>query len=167
MVYIKYIYLILDNIKQNKVYFFLDIVCTTFIDYKLLICTCEFVDKKYFFYSRVYSDYNYAEICPFLRDTICAICDFLQIMKNRSFSRSERQLIDTAIRENYEDVNFNVFVQNFNNDTELINQLNPDWNGAVPATFLYDKSGNQRAFLLGKQSFDELKEEIEKIREQP
>ena len=29
-------------------------------------------------------------------------------MKNRSFSRSERQLIDTAIRENYEDVNFNV-----------------------------------------------------------
>ena len=29
-------------------------------------------------------------------------------MKNRTFSNSERQLIDTAIRNNYEDINFNV-----------------------------------------------------------
>jgi thiol-disulfide isomerase/thioredoxin len=60
--------------------------------------------------------------------------------------------------------NFPNFVQNFKKPEELINLLDPDWRGAVPATFIYDKSGNQRAFLLGKHTFDEFKQKIESIR---
>jgi thiol-disulfide isomerase/thioredoxin len=61
-------------------------------------------------------------------------------------------------------VNFPNFVQNFKNPEDLINLLNEKWRGAVPATFIYDKKGNQQAFLLGKRSFDEFKTEIENIR---
>jgi thiol-disulfide isomerase/thioredoxin len=60
-------------------------------------------------------------------------------------------------------VNFPNYVQNFKNPEDLINLLNEKWRGAVPATFIYDKMGNQQAFLLGKHSFDEFKSEIESI----
>jgi thiol-disulfide isomerase/thioredoxin len=60
--------------------------------------------------------------------------------------------------------NFPNFVQNFNKPEELIDLLNPEWRGAVPATFIYDKNGNQRAFLLGKHTFDQFKQKIESVR---
>jgi len=63
-----------------------------------------------------------------------------------------------------QNINFKIYVQNFSEDSGLINYLNPDWNGAIPATFVYDKSGKQRAFLLGKRNFIEFKDELEKIR---
>ncbi len=61
-------------------------------------------------------------------------------------------------------VNFPNYVQNFKKPEDLINLLNEKWRGAVPATFIYDKKGNQQAFLLGKHSFDEFKSAIESIR---
>jgi thiol-disulfide isomerase/thioredoxin len=61
-------------------------------------------------------------------------------------------------------VNFPNFVQNFKEPEDLINLFNEKWRGAVPATFIYDKKGNQRAFLLGKHTFEEFKSEIESIR---
>ena len=61
-------------------------------------------------------------------------------------------------------VNFPNYVQNFKQPEDLINLLNEKWRGAVPATFIYDKDGNQQKFLLGKHSFDDFKTEIESIR---
>ena len=37
--------------------------------------------------------------------------------------------------------NFRVFVQNFSKQEDLINRLNKNWGGAIPATFIYDASG--------------------------
>ncbi len=50
-------------------------------------------------------------------------------------------------------VNFRVFVQDFDRQEDLINRLNVDWNGALPATFIYDAFGSQVNFLQGKQSY--------------
>lgn len=61
-------------------------------------------------------------------------------------------------------VNFQNYVQNFKEPADLINLLNKNWRGAVPATFIYDRQGKQQAFLLGKHTFEEFKSEIEKIR---
>jgi thiol-disulfide isomerase/thioredoxin len=61
-------------------------------------------------------------------------------------------------------VNFPNFVQDFKEPEDLINLFNEKWRGAVPATFIYDKKGIQRAFLLGKHTFEEFKSEIEAIR---
>ena len=37
---------------------------------------------------------------------------------------------------------------------DFINLLSKDWSGAVPATFVFDKDGNQKKVLIGKQSYD-------------
>lgn len=61
-------------------------------------------------------------------------------------------------------VNFENYVQNFENQEDFINKLNPEWRGALPATFVYDKSGKLQEFLVGKQTFEEFRNAIEKHR---
>ena len=46
---------------------------------------------------------------------------------------------------------------NVESDAEkFINNLNPDWSGAIPATFFYDSEGKQFLFYEGKLSFEEI-----------
>ncbi len=61
-------------------------------------------------------------------------------------------------------VTFQNYVNVFNSDEELINTLNEKWNGALPATFIFDKKGKQIFFLEGKKSYEEFKNYIEKAR---
>ncbi len=61
-------------------------------------------------------------------------------------------------------VGFTSYVNAFEGDEELINFLDKNWNGALPATFIYDKSGKKISFLEGKQSYDGFKKEIEKAK---
>jgi thiol-disulfide isomerase/thioredoxin len=61
-------------------------------------------------------------------------------------------------------INFPVYVQNFPKQEDFINRMNKDWNGALPATFIYDKKGRQQVFFIGKKDFDSFREEIEKIK---
>lgn len=56
------------------------------------------------------------------------------------------------------------YVNGFDGDEELINTLDKDWNGALPATFIYDKNGKKVSFLEGKKSYDEFKKELEKAK---
>ena len=46
---------------------------------------------------------------------------------------------------------------------DFINLLNKDWSGAIPATFVYDKSGKQTEALIGKQSFELFENAIKKV----
>ena len=55
------------------------------------------------------------------------------------------------------------FIKGFKKDDVLIDALNKDWNGAVPATFLYDTKGHQRSFLVGKRSFEQFKKALADI----
>lgn len=59
-------------------------------------------------------------------------------------------------------INFPIYVNDFKNDEALINFLNKEWSGAIPATFIYDKTGIQKEFLLGKHSFEDFKSAVEK-----
>lgn len=63
-----------------------------------------------------------------------------------------------------QNANFVSYVNAFESDEELINQLDKDWNGALPATFIYDKTGKKISFMEGKKSYEEFKKEIEKAR---
>ncbi len=51
-------------------------------------------------------------------------------------------------------VEFPVYLSGFKNDEQLINYFSKNWNGAIPATFIYDKEGRQVKFLEGKHSFE-------------
>lgn len=57
---------------------------------------------------------------------------------------------------------FKSYVNAFERDEDLINFLDKEWNGALPATFIFDKSGNKVLFLEGKRSYKEFKKAIEK-----
>jgi thiol-disulfide isomerase/thioredoxin len=74
--------------------------------------------------------------------------------------------IDSAVKPFLisQNVNFLNYIQNFKDPAQLIDLLNKNWRGAVPATFIYDRDGNQQAFLLGKHSFEDFKTTIESIR---
>lgn len=61
-------------------------------------------------------------------------------------------------------VEFKNYVNGFSGDEELINALDKNWNGALPATFIYDTKGNKKIFLSGGKSYDEFKKEIEVIK---
>lgn len=48
-------------------------------------------------------------------------------------------------------------------DMAFINTLNPDWSGALPATWIFDSSGNLREFWQGKASFDRMEKSVLKV----
>ncbi len=61
-------------------------------------------------------------------------------------------------------INFTNYVNRFSGDEELINALDKNWNGALPATFIFDVKGNKKIFLSGSKSYYEFKKEIETIK---
>lgn len=52
-------------------------------------------------------------------------------------------------------VEYKVVVSNFKKDNELIDLLNLKWGGALPASFIFDKTGKQVGFIEGKRSLAE------------
>lgn len=57
--------------------------------------------------------------------------------------------------------NFKNYVNGIKGDEALINLLNEKWNGALPATFIYNTGGKQITFLEGKHSLEEFKKALE------
>lgn len=60
--------------------------------------------------------------------------------------------------------NFVSYVNAFEGDEELINSLDKNWNGALPATFIFDKSGKKVSYLEGKKTYEEFKKEIARVK---
>ena len=48
-------------------------------------------------------------------------------------------------------------------DMEFIDAFDPKWSGALPATFLYDRSGTRRRSLFGKSSYDRLESAVREL----
>ncbi len=61
-------------------------------------------------------------------------------------------------------VDFPVFVMKERKSENIINMLNKDWSGALPATIIYDKHGKQMLFVMGAQKFNFFKEKIDSIK---
>lgn len=64
-------------------------------------------------------------------------------------------------------VQFPVFVSNFSSQDSLINTLNRDWSGAVPATFIFDGNGIQQKYFLGRQTYNQLKRAVDDLTTTP
>jgi len=56
-------------------------------------------------------------------------------------------------------VEFTTYVKT-GRDMEFIDTLNPEWSGALPATFVYDGEGRQRDFWEGKASYAEMEQRV-------
>jgi thiol-disulfide isomerase/thioredoxin len=48
-------------------------------------------------------------------------------------------------------------------DADFIDGLNPDWQGAIPATLVYDGAGRLRQFLLGRQDHEALVRAVQSV----
>ncbi|UCF64366.1 MAG: redoxin domain-containing protein [bacterium] len=97
--------------------------------------------------------------------------DLVQLAENYK----DRQVDIVAISADYPDeietkiipflksqqVNFPVYVQNFENQEDFINFLSREWSGALPASFIYNATGEQKLFLLGKQSYQEFADALQ------
>lgn len=46
---------------------------------------------------------------------------------------------------------------------DFINLLNEEWSGAIPATFLYDKNGDQTEMLIGKHTYEQFELAVKKV----
>ncbi len=60
-------------------------------------------------------------------------------------------------------VDFETYSNAFEKDEDLINVFDNNWNGAIPATFIYDKDGKLSSALIGKRSYEVFKTEVEKV----
>jgi thiol-disulfide isomerase/thioredoxin len=59
---------------------------------------------------------------------------------------------------------FPVYIVDEKSSQEIIEFLNPEWNGAIPATFIYDEVGKQQVYLLGANNFEVFKENIDRVK---
>jgi len=59
-------------------------------------------------------------------------------------------------------VDFTTYYNGFAKDDELINYMNKDWDGAIPGTFIFDKTGTLKKTFIGKKKFDDFDAVVKK-----
>jgi glutathione peroxidase-family protein len=55
------------------------------------------------------------------------------------------------------------YIKRAKNDDQFINELDPKWNGALPALFLFDRSGDKVRSFIGEMDMMQLKSSIENV----
>lgn len=58
---------------------------------------------------------------------------------------------------------FRVYVAEEKSSDEIINMLNPEWSGAVPVTFIFDKSGKQQKYLFGAHDYKQFSSAVDSV----
>ncbi len=74
--------------------------------------------------------------------------------------------IDTKVEpfiETFDKIPFKIFVQNNIKQDSLINFLDPEWNGALPATFFYDENGILQSKILGKANLPTFRSHVDSL----
>jgi thiol-disulfide isomerase/thioredoxin len=82
--------------------------------------------------------------------------DYKDEVRVIGISLDEPEILDTEVIPFLKSYNaeFENYILKTIEPEEFINLLSKEWSGAIPATFIYDKKGNQKEILIGKQSFD-------------
>jgi thiol-disulfide isomerase/thioredoxin len=58
---------------------------------------------------------------------------------------------------------FPVYIIKEASSEKVINLLNREWSGAIPATFIYDRNGALKKFIPGAQSYTQFKQSIDSL----
>jgi|SRR4030095_2063881 len=57
-------------------------------------------------------------------------------------------------------VDFTTYLSTFTDPEELIDYVDKNWQGAIPATYIYDKDGNLKKSIIGKKRYSDFESEI-------
>ncbi len=60
-------------------------------------------------------------------------------------------------------VDFVTYYNGFEKDDELINYMNKDWDGGIPGTFIFGKTGALKKTFIGKKEFDDFDAAVKKL----
>ncbi len=60
-----------------------------------------------------------------------------------------------------QNVNFQIYVNGFQKDEELINFIGDEWSGGIPCTVIYDSAGNKKTVIPKAMNFEEFRDVIE------
>jgi thiol-disulfide isomerase/thioredoxin len=60
-----------------------------------------------------------------------------------------------------EKAQFKFYIAKLEGEDAFIDAFDKQWGGGMPATFLYDAKGQLKSFLIGKQSYENLKAAVE------
>ena len=60
-------------------------------------------------------------------------------------------------------VDYTSYYLETNRPEEIMDYLNKKWDGGIPATFIFDKSGNLQNFILGERDYEFFEKEIKKL----
>lgn len=72
-----------------------------------------------------------------------------------------KQKVTTFLRKMK--VSFPTYIKETSDDERFINSIHPDWSGALPATFIYDRKGELRKAKIEETSFTELESIIKPL----
>jgi len=61
-------------------------------------------------------------------------------------------------------VDFTTYHLEVRNPDDIINYFDKKWDGGIPATFIFDKSGNLQQYILGSRDFNFFEKEINKLK---
>lgn len=59
-------------------------------------------------------------------------------------------------------VEFISYYNNFQNVEELLDYIDKEWSGAIPATYIYNREGVLTSRFVGRQSFEDFEREVKK-----
>lgn len=88
--------------------------------------------------------------------------------KNRGF---EIAFVTMDFDDNLEDVSaflaeqgvdFSTFIKT-GKDEDYINGIHSEWDGAIPATFIYETGGELRSFIEGERSYEDFEKEVVRL----
>ena len=66
--------------------------------------------------------------------------------------------VTTALKQ--AGVDFQTFVNSDSTDEAFINGMNPNWSGALPTTFLYDKESKLVETLVGERKYEQFEDAV-------
>ena len=62
-------------------------------------------------------------------------------------------------------VDFPSYLMNDTSDQVFISGMSSEWNGALPTSFLYDRSGKLKATLVGERTYNQFEDAVTKLLE--
>jgi len=80
-------------------------------------------------------------------------------------SLDEKEEINTTVKNflKTHNVDFTSYYYNFPTPDEFLNYIGNNWDGAIPATFIYDREGNLASNFIGKKDYEQFRNLIEPL----
>jgi thiol-disulfide isomerase/thioredoxin len=112
----------------------------------------------------------WATWCKWCKEEMPALVKLRETYRSKGFrlllvSADEREIADTAVRPTLWRlrVRFPTYLIADSSDEAFMNGIDPQWNGALPASFLYGRDGTLRKTITGDRTYRDFEREVAKL----